>query len=322
MVILYIFQNIFNIAKKDGDMLNGLLLRTAFYLALAFFSVNILAKDTLVIGTVSINPKKHFHTLKPMANYVVSKMKDLGIKKSKVIMARDNNHMIQLLKSGEVDWVTETPFSAIAFEQQAAAELLLLKRKKGVLFYHTVFFTRKDSGINALEQLIGKSLAFEDSGSTSAYYAPASELISRQLPLFYMKQPREDPPADKIGYSFSGSEINTASWVHIGIADVGAFSNLDWEKEESMPLKLRNNFKIIYRTKPFPRAIELVRKELPVSIKRRLKHILLNAHLDKKGKKPLYIYQKTSQFDVINADTNATLDHIRETFELVNQHLK
>jgi len=303
-------------------MLKALLLRTAISLTLAFFSHSVFAKDTLVIGTVSLNPKKHFHNLKPMANYVVSKMQDLGIKKSKVIMARDNDHMIKLLNSGEVDWVTETPFSAIAFEQQAAAELLLLKRKKGVLFYHTVFFTRKDSGINTIDQLIGKSLAFEDSGSTSAYYAPASELISRELPLFYLSQPREKPPANKIGYSFSGSEINTASWVHIGIADVGAFSNLDWDKEENMPLKLRKNFKIIYRTKPFPRAIELVRKELPESIKNRLKDILLNAHSDKEGKKPLYKYQKTSQFDVINADTNATLDQIRETFELVNQHLK
>ncbi len=303
-------------------MLKRLFIKAAMYSLLTFFSLSLLAKDTLVLGIVSANPKKHYHTLKPIANYAASKMQDLGITKSKVLIARDNDHMIQLLNSGEVDWVTETPFSAILFEQQAEAELILLKRKKGNLFYSTVFFTRKDSGINNIDQLIGKSLAFEDKGSTSAYFVPASELIRRQLPLLFMSRPRENPPVSKIGFSFSGSEINTASWVHIGIADVGVISNLDWETKEKMPLKLKKDLKIIHRTKLFPRGVELVRKELPLPIKHRLKHTLLNAHLDKEGKIPLYKYQKTSQFDEIDFKTKASLDHARETFKVVNQHLK
>jgi len=302
-------------------MLQKIIFRLLWCSLIPLVSLNCLAKDTLVIGTVSTNPKKHYHTLKPIADYVVSKMHSLGITKSKVVMARNNQHMIQLLKEGKVDWVTETPFSAIEFEQQTGAQLLLLKRKKGVLFYYSVFFTRKNSSIESLNQLLGKTIAFEDKGSTSAFYVPAAELIELDLPLLHLSEPRKTPPPNKVGYAFSGSEINTASWIHIGVADVGAISNLDWDKEENMPLKLRKNFKVIHRTKPFPRAIELVRRQLDPQLKQRLKQILLNIHLNKLGREVLYSYQKTSRFDEINDEIKASLQHTRKIYELVNHHL-
>ena len=48
--------------------------------------------------------------------------------------------MIKLLQDGHIDIVSETALSALLFEEEAGAEILLLEWKKGVAAYHTVFF--------------------------------------------------------------------------------------------------------------------------------------------------------------------------------------
>lgn len=272
-------------------------------------------KRTLVIGKVSNNPKKHYRYLKPIANYAVKHMQDLGIREAKVLMARDNRQMVNYLRQGRIDWVTETAFSAVLFEKKAGAEMLVRKWKKGVPEYHTILFVRKDSGINTLDDLKGKTIAFEDPGSTTAYYVPASLLIDRGLMLTQLGSPREKPPADMVGYAFSRAEINTSTWVHKGLVDAGAYNNLDWNKEDHLPKAFKKDFKIIYQSKPFPRAIEMVRKDLDPRIKQRLKEILLNAHNDPQAKSVLRAYQKTKKFDEID-------DSVREGIEAAGRILK
>ncbi len=49
--------------------------------------------QTLVLGQVSSNPKKHYRELKLMADYLASKMTDLGITAGDVVLARDNHLM-------------------------------------------------------------------------------------------------------------------------------------------------------------------------------------------------------------------------------------
>ena len=52
-------------------------------------------QKTLVIGRVSDKPTKHYKRLKPMVDYATSYMKDLGIEKGSVLMAKDNQQLIQ-----------------------------------------------------------------------------------------------------------------------------------------------------------------------------------------------------------------------------------
>ncbi len=121
-------------------------------------------QSTLVIGRVSNNPKKHFKRLKPMVDYVVSHLKDLGITRGSVLMAKNNRQLIQYLKEGKLDWVTETVFSALIFSEETGAEIIARRWRKGVPEYFSVFFTRKDSGIASLGDLKGKTIVFEDPG--------------------------------------------------------------------------------------------------------------------------------------------------------------
>ena len=44
---------------------------------------------TLVLGKISDNPKAHFVGLRPLLDYVVERMSDLGVTEGKIIISRD-----------------------------------------------------------------------------------------------------------------------------------------------------------------------------------------------------------------------------------------
>jgi phosphonate transport system substrate-binding protein len=278
-------------------------------------------KRTLVIGKVTDNPKKLYRYLKPIADYVAAHMEDLGIREAKVLMAKNNQQMVSYFKQGKIDWLTETTFSAVYFHEKAGAEFLLKKWKKGVNEYHTIFFTRKDSPINSLTDLKGKTIAFEDIGSTTAYYLPASLLIAKGLELVQLSTIREKPPADMVGYVFSHQEINISTWVYRGLVEAGAFNNLDWNKDDHVRKVYRKEMKIIHESRPFPRAIELVSKDLDPRIKARLKAVLLNAHNDHKASAALKVYQRTKKFEEIDADCRASLEEASRILKIVGSEL-
>jgi len=269
------------------------------------------SKDTLVIGKVSNDPRKHYRYLKPMVEYAATHMRDLGIDKGMVLMARDNAQMIQLLKQGKVDWVTETAFSALLYEHNNVAEILLRKWKKNAAQYFTVFFTRKGNPINSLSDLRGKVLALEDPGSTTAFFEPLMCLIANNIGFQKLDNFNEHPSSDRVGYVFSRQEINSSVWVHKGLVAAAAFNNQDWNKSDHLYKNMKKDLRIFYKSEPIPRAFELVRTDLDPHIKERLRIILLKAHLDDKAQGALRDYQETRQFDELDPDSIAVMQAIR-----------
>ena len=276
---------------------------------------------TLIIGKVSTNPKKHYNYLEPIASYAAARMGDLGIDKIKIVLAKDNRQMISYLKRNKVDWVTETIFSAVEFQQKADAEMFLLKHKKGVASYNTVFFARKDSGIESLQDLKGKVIAFEDQGSTSGFFIPASIMLDAGLEMIELDSPREKVDDDSVGYVFAKDEINMSTWVHKGLVDAGAYSNLDWIKDDHNPVSFRESMQVFHESVPYPRAIELVRKNLRPVIKQRLKSILLAAHEDPEAKAAMRAYQKTTRFEELDADMTNNINGANGVMDFVKDKL-
>ena len=270
-------------------------------------------KSTLVIGKVTQNPRKHHPRLKYIADYAVSQMKDLGITQADVLFAKNNQEMVDYLNQGKIDWITETLYSALMFCQEAEAEILARRWKGGVRDYHTVIFTRNDSTINSIKDLKGKKITFEDPGSTSSYFVPISELTKNGFELIELKGPRSKSPEKKVGYVYSGSDLNTTTWVYKGLTDAGAISNLNWENPEDCPHAFKKNLKIIHRSKPYPRALELIRKNITPEIKQRLKEVLLNARNDPRAKDALRAYDKTTDFDEVSQHTHNLLVETKVT---------
>ena len=268
-------------------------------------------RNVLVLGRISDDPKAHYEQLKPLLDYVVARMGDVGITEGRVLMARDAQQMQSYLRRGRVDWVTETASSATLLQSRAGAQPMLLTERNGVSHYHTVYFARRDSGISSLEDLRGRSVAFQNRQSTSAYFVPAGELLSRGMKLEILLSPRDQPEAGSVGYLFARSELNMSSWVHKRLVDAGAMSNLDWENTRRVPSSFKQDFVIFRETTPFPRALEVVRGDLDPRVAARLREVLIEASGDPAAADAMRQFFNTTAFLPIEAGTRAELDVLR-----------
>ncbi len=276
----------------------------------------------LVLGRISDDPKAHYEQLKPLLDYVVPRMAGVGIREGRVLMARDAQQMQSYLRRGRVDWVTETAATAMALADRAGALPLLMTERDGVSRYRTVYFARKDSPVRELADLRGRSIVFQNRSSTSAYYVPANELLALGLRLEVLLSPMDRPGPDSVGYLFGRSELNVSAWVHKGLVDVGAMSNLDWSNPKRLPPSYRRDFRIVRESAEFPRALEMVRGDLDPRVRERLREVLQAAAADPDAREALLRFFKTTRFSPIDEDTAAALEDLRQGVARVTREVE
>ena len=289
-------------------MINRRIQLVVFGVACLAFLGNANAKS-LVIGRVSPDPSQTYQQLKPMVDYVASRLVDLGYTDGQVLMAKNHDEMLGYLREGKVDWVQKGVFEALIYNRAIGAEIALRSWRQGVPSYHTVIFARKDKQLASLKDLVGKKIAFEDAGSTSAFFVPAAILKRANFQLLELSSPREKSPAGSIGYVFAGDELSITTWVHRGLVDAGAFHNQNWTNPKDNPEAMRKDLTVIYEGKPMPRMIELLRATLEPNVKARIKEILLRAHEDPAATNALEAYgPRTAKFDEFVGQAKKELD--------------
>ncbi|MGY0556456.1 MULTISPECIES: phosphate/phosphite/phosphonate ABC transporter substrate-binding protein [unclassified Lysobacter] len=265
----------------------------------------------LVLGRISDDPATHYEQLKPLLDYVVPRMADVGIREGSVLMARDAQQMASYMRRGRVDWVTETAGSGMLLRERAGAQPLVLTERGGHSQYHSVFFVRRDSGITGLDGLRGHCIAFQRPSSTSAYFVPAGELLGLGITLEILLSPTDSIDSDALGYLFARSERNIATWVHKRVVDAGVMSNLDWDNPERMPKAFRRDLLVIGRTPDYPRAVEMLRPDMDPAVRARLKEVLLGAASDPSASAALRQFFGTTGFLPIDTKSRHALDHIQ-----------
>jgi phosphonate transport system substrate-binding protein len=269
------------------------------------------AGDTLVLGRISDDPRRHFDSLQALIDYVVPRLAEVGIRRGRVLMARDAQQMASYLRRGRVDWVTETAATGLLLAERSGGTVLVATERDGVALYRTVVFVRRDSGIDSLDDLRGRSIAFQNPNSTSAYYAPAAAILGRGLPLEILLSPKDRPRPDGVGYVFARSEANVSAWVHKRLVDAGAFSDIDWNNLTRLPASFRGDFRIIHHTPPFPRGVEVVRPGLAPAVAERLRTVLLGAAADPAAREPLQRFFGTNGFVPVEGELAAALEGLR-----------
>lgn len=268
-------------------------------------------RHVLILGRISDDPGTHYGQLKPLLDYVVPRMADVGIREGRVLMARDAQQMASYLRRGQVDWVTETAAAAMLLQLRGSAEPLLLTERDGVSRYRTVFFVRRDSGVKNLSDLRGRSVAFQNNASTSAYFVPAIELLRRKLSLSLLLSPMDRPSDQTVGYVFARSELNIGVWVHKHLVDAGAMSDIDWDNPARLPQSYRKDFRVIHVTEPVPRALEMVRGDLAPNVKARLSEVLIQAASDPQAGEALKYFFRATGFTPIDHETRQVLERLR-----------
>lgn len=276
----------------------------------------------LVLGRISDDPRQHHGQLKPLLDYVVARMGEVGIREGRILMARDAQQMASYLRRGRVDWVTETSGGAVLLAERSRAQPLLLTERNGVARYHTIFFTRRDNALQALPELRGKRLAVQGAMSTSAYMVPMTALLAQDVRPEILMGLDDQPAADRVGYVYARTERNIVTWVHRGQVDAGAMSNIDWDNPAVMSPGYRRDLRIIHRTDSYPRALELVRQDLPPAVRERLRQVLLEASRDPQAGPALQQFFGTSAFSRVDPVSQSRLDELRSGLRRVRMEVE
>jgi phosphonate transport system substrate-binding protein len=279
------------------------------------------ARQVLVLGRVSDNPKAHAESMRPMLDYVVPRLRSVGIREGRILMARDATQMQSYLRRQRVDWVSDTAAMAIDYRRKIGADLMLVSVRGGEA-YHAVFFTWKGSGIRSLDDLRGRSIAFQNAYSTSSYILPAAAMLREGIALDVLLSPLDRPAPGRAGYLFARSEGNVVTWVQKRLVDAGAFSNLDWDDLADKAGHPQDGLEIFHRSEDVPRSIEVSAPTLDPKVRERLREVLLSAGDDPAAAEALQRFFGTQDFVPLDAGVERSLERLRVDVDLVRGQLE
>ena len=214
--------------------------------------------------------------------------------------------MKDLLRQNSIDLVFDTVFAAVSYENETGAKVLLREWRDGAPTYRSILFKRKDTPITGLSDLVGRTVAFECAGSTTAYFVPRAEMIAAGLHLEELSEPGAEPSPTNVGYVFAGSENNIVVWVHRRLVAAGAFSDIDWGQSDDMPAVLSQDLEVFYQSAPLARALVIARHGLLPRLEQQIKRILVAADTDSVGREVLK-RKHVTKYDEVTGDAAASV---------------
>ena len=280
-----------------------------------------LSAKPFVLGIIGAEMGQDRRNYQPIADYLARQLVGHGYERGELFLATDAQQLLDAVAEQRVDYVTETLFMAVRLIDEAGARPLLRRWRMGVPNYHSLIFVRADTGIEQLQDLRGQVLAFERHSSTSGFFIPAAELLGRGLRLQPVTAPDEPVAASHVGVYFSGSESATASLLARSLVAGAGVSNLDWINTEAFPPRLKGRMRVLYRSRNYPRALELVRSGLPAQVVQAIEQCLLDIHQQPAAQRILSAYQQTSRFTSVDADLRSGLESARRLLKVTDRLL-
>lgn len=257
------------------------------------------AAEKLDMGTISESPTKMIKRFTPLSDYLQSK----GLQMGSIVNAPSIDKMIDLIKAGRVDFVTESPYGAARIMEATGAVPVLIQEKDGVKSYNSVIFVDRDSGIKDLHDLKGKTIVFEDPESTSSYMLPRQLLSSVGLELIESAK----PAPEKVAYYFAGGDDNVLAHVKLGRADAGGINRAAAAAEPS-------RFRILSpESRYVPRYVLLVREGIGHE---ELEDVLLNMAADPDAAETLESIEALTGYSRFEGDPRRIMNEVKAALGL------
>lgn len=268
--------------------------------------------ETLVLGLVFQGPPEPLEKrFRPFVEYVARKLSGGGATTGRVVVAPTAGQMMKLLYAKRVDFYLESVQPTYFINRLGAARILLRRWKGGMAEYHSVIFTKRESGIAALDDLREKYIAFEDPESTSGYFMPKLHLLKEGFSVVEKKSTEDKLAAREIGYIFAGTEEYVIEFVMRAKVAGGAVSNDDYG---NMDDGHKAQTSILGETEAVPRHLLSVRQDLPEPMVRRLRAILMTMHEIEEGQRILRQIDNTTKFDDLPGGAEAMRRRLAELY--------
>jgi phosphonate transport system substrate-binding protein len=213
----------------------------------------------------------------PLAEYL---SKELGVP-VKLNVVTDYAGVIEGQRSGHLHIAYYTPASyARAYVTGVKTEPFAIEvGSDGSKAYHAVFYVKKDSPYQKVEDLKGKTLGLVDPNSTSG----------NNVPRFALNAMKIEPEKFFSKVFYTGNHENAIFALKDGTVDVAAnwwsneeISNLKLMETKGLPGIKYSDYRIIYKSAPIVNAPIAYLSDLPDGLKKAIREAFFNA--DKNGK--------------------------------------
>ncbi len=184
--------------------------------------------------------------------------KKLGVP-IKVYMPTDYLGVVEALRNRTADLAFVHPAGYVFASREAKAQIVAVDVWHGKTSYTSRIYVRKESGLNNLEALRGKTIAFVDPGSTSGYVYPMVMLIKKGL------VKGRDPKTFFKEAVFAGT--HEAALLALLNGSVDAVASFDLAPQQYLKDKERvEKVTYIAETDPIPEAGVIVREGLDPAV--------------------------------------------------------
>jgi len=182
--------------------------------------------------------------------------------KVRPFVANDYNGVIEALRSGKLDIAYLGPFSYVLASEVANAEAfaVAVTKKTGTSSYQSLLITRKDSGLDSVAKLKGKTFSFVDPSSASGHLFPKAGLLAEGY----------DPDLYFSRVIFSGSHDANIMAVANGKVDGAAVADRILASAIAKGVVKADDFQVVWRSQPIPESPMVWRKSLDAATKQKV----------------------------------------------------
>ena len=274
---------------------------------------NRLEAKTISLGIISkVYQKEIEEHYRDFVGYLARKLTAAPNIEGRVVIASTPDDLAKLLGQQKVDFYMESAYSTYVINDvQGAGKLLLRRWQRGKPEYQSLIFTRRNSGVNRLDDFRGKVMVFEDPESTSGYLLPKFFLLRNGFKLSEKARLDAGVAPEEIGYVFASSHQKLVDLVLSKQAAGGAFSDDDYATLEE---KTKADVVVLAQTERLPRHLVSIRKDMPQALADRLRAILLAMCEDEEARKILQKTGETTKFDVLPEGEEGMRRRLLETF--------
>ena len=222
------------------------------------------ARNELILAFIpQENPEKLLGDLDQITAYLSD---ELAIP-VKGFVTQDHAAAVEALRNGDADISFMGALPYVLAHDQMGAEVILAEVYRGSPVYTGRIFVRKDSGIEALEDLRGKSIAFADPISESGYLYPLDLFVQAG----HLARD-EDPQSFFSNVYFAGGYQQSLQAVINGFVDAAGASQ--YAELLVAPDQLEE-LTWIAETDPIPSHVVLARPGLDPSLVEAFKQVML-----------------------------------------------
>ena len=185
-------------------------------------------------------------------------------KKIKLIVTTDYSSMIEAMRFKRIELAYFGALSYVMAKSKVDIEAFAAQMKKGSIMYHGVIIANKKSGINKIEDIKGKNMAFGDHASTSSHLIPRALLLTNV-----------GLDIDDYTPHYLGAHDAVAVNVQNGNADAGGLSKKIFEHLVERGIISLEKVKVIAVSSPFPNYPWTMQSYLNSELKEKIRKAFL-----------------------------------------------